>query len=192
MLFIYIGFIVLTSLFPLVKNFLFLVSDGLILSQLTSLYLYNEFSMSALLTCLPVLFVLQNHLLVKGIGNFVKNEQAGKMTFVRLVGRHDAVFLFVLYSLFTCLFCIVDAFSSNYILAANIWYIVYALYAFGKLMGSDNKNTQNKWLYRISLLTVFIFIAVYSCTLHGRLNPFPEREFPLYKPAEIAPVINGE
>ena len=130
MLFLYI----ITSIFPHVTNFLFFLSDGVILSQLTSLYLYNEFSMSALLTILPVLFVLHNHLLVKGIQNFVKDEHKNKMTFVRLIGRHDAVFLFVIYSVFTTIFGIVDIFASNWFFAANTWYILYALYAFAKLM----------------------------------------------------------
>jgi hypothetical protein len=57
-IFLYILGNVLTSIFQHVKNFAFLMTDGVLLSQLTSLYLYNEFSMSALLTILPVLFVL--------------------------------------------------------------------------------------------------------------------------------------
>jgi hypothetical protein len=54
----YILFNVLTSVLPHLKNFAFLITDGVLLSQLTSLYLYNEFSMTALLTIMPVLFVL--------------------------------------------------------------------------------------------------------------------------------------
>ena len=58
MMFLYIVMNLIINVFPLVNNFMFFLSDGLILSQLTSLYLFNEFSMSALLTILPVLFVL--------------------------------------------------------------------------------------------------------------------------------------
>lgn len=166
------------SVFPHVHNFLFFVTDGLLLSQLTSLYLYNEFSMSALLSILPVMFVIHNHLLVKGIQSFVKHEQAGKMSFVRLIGRHDAVFLFVIYSLFTTIFTIVDMCASNIAFASNLWYILYALYAFARLM--NHKNSQGKWLYRLSLLTVLVFTAVYIWTLSFQKNPFPERTFPLY------------
>ena len=164
MVLLYIALNSITSVFPHVHNFLFFLSDGLILSQLTSLYLYNEFSMSALLTCLPVLFVLHNHLLVKGLSRFVKDETSGKLTFLRLIGRHDAVFLFVIYSVFTTLFVLVDACSKPDLrLAANIWYLLYALYAFGKLM--DHKQSQSKWLLRLSLLTVFIFTAVHLSTM---------------------------
>ena len=70
----YIILNVLTSVFPHLKNFSFLMTDGVILSQLTSIYLYNEFSMNALLTIMPVLFVLQNHMLVHGIYSFVQDE----------------------------------------------------------------------------------------------------------------------
>lgn len=58
MMFIYIIQNIFINTFPLVNNFLFFISDGIILSQLTSVYLVNEFSMSALLTVLPFLFVL--------------------------------------------------------------------------------------------------------------------------------------
>ena len=57
-MFLYIVMNVLINVFPLVNNFLFFISDGIILSQLTALYMVNEFSMSALLTALPFLFVL--------------------------------------------------------------------------------------------------------------------------------------
>ena len=58
LMFFYILFNVIINVFPLVNNFLFFLTDGIILSQLTSIYLANEFSMSALLTILPFLFVL--------------------------------------------------------------------------------------------------------------------------------------
>jgi hypothetical protein len=70
LMFFYILMNIVISVCPLVNNFMFFLSDGLILSQLTSLYLFNEFSMSALLSILPFLFVLQNHGLIKGIKNF--------------------------------------------------------------------------------------------------------------------------
>jgi len=57
-MFFYIAFNIAINVFPLVNNFMFFLSDGLILTQLTSLYLFNEFSMSALLTAMPVLFVI--------------------------------------------------------------------------------------------------------------------------------------
>ena len=73
-MFFYILFNILINVFPLVNNFLFFMSDGIILSQLTTLYMYNEFSMSCFLTIIPVLFVIQNHHLIRGIANFAKDE----------------------------------------------------------------------------------------------------------------------
>lgn len=55
---VYIIMNIVISVTPLVNNFMFFLSDGLILSQLASLYLFNEFSMCAMLTALPVLFVV--------------------------------------------------------------------------------------------------------------------------------------
>jgi hypothetical protein len=128
-----------TSIFPHVFNFLFFLSDGVILSQLTSLYLFNELSMSALLTILPLHFVLHNHLLLRGIQSFTKDEARGKLSFARLIGRHDSVFMFVTYALFQAIFTIVDTLSSDWRFMVNMWYLMYALYAFAKLM--DHKQS---------------------------------------------------
>ena len=188
MMLLYIAMNIGIAVFPHVHNFIFFLSDGVILSQLTSLYLYNEFSMSALLTALPVLFVLHNHLLVRGIQSFVNDDAKGKMTFVRLIGRHDAVFLFVIYSLFTTVFTLVDLFSADYIFAVNLWYLIYALYAFAKLM--DHKQSTGKGLRFLSLLTVIAFTALYIYTLKFHKNPFPQREFPLYSPPPPPQAVN--
>ena len=123
-----------TAVFPHTFNFLFFLSDGILLSQLTSLYLYNEFSMTCLLNLLPILFVLHNHLLVDGIQRFVRDEQLKKLSFVRLIGRHDAVFLFVVYTLFTVLFTLVDVCSRDFRFGLNFWYLGYATYTFARLM----------------------------------------------------------
>lgn len=137
--------------------------------------------MSAMLTTLPVLFVLQNHMLVKGIQNYMKDEQRGKMSFVRLIGRHDAVFLFVIYGLFNSVSTIIDALSRDFRFGVNLWYLIYALYAFAKLM--DHKQSSSKWLRILSFGTIVAYISIYVFfTLRFHKNPFPEREFPLYKP----------
>jgi len=64
---LYIIMNIVINVFPLVNNFMFFLSDGIILSQITSLYMFNEFSMTSILTILPVLFVIQNHGLIRGI-----------------------------------------------------------------------------------------------------------------------------
>eukprot|EP00347_Sterkiella_histriomuscorum_P017077 403350756 len=188
--FLYIVFNALNSIFPLVRNFMFLISDGIILSQLTSLYLFNELSMSALLTALPILFVVQNHWLIRGIDNFQRDEDKSKLSFVRLVGRHDAVFLFVIYTLFTFLFNIVDFFSTNYIFGINLWYIIYSLYVFGKLM--DNKKIGK--LRYASFVSIVVYCVIYAFTLQYQTNMFLDRTFPLYNPNPIMNMtgdING-
>ena len=120
--------------------------------------------MSALLTIMPVLFVLQNHMLVDGISTYVKDEHEQKLTFVRLIGRHDAVFLYVIYSVFTAVFSSVDLFSTGELrFAANLWYIPYALYAFAKLM--DHKQSGSRALWFLSWVSVLTFISIYLFTI---------------------------
>lgn len=102
---------------------------------------------------------------------------------MKLIGRHDAVFLFVVYSIFAALFTLVDACSKPDIrLAANGWYLVWALYAFGKLM----EHKQAKWLPRFSFLTVLIFLAVHISLLGLQKKTEFVREGPLF----VAKVIN--
>ncbi len=64
----------------------------------------------------------------------MSDELKQKLSFVRLIGRHDAVFLFVVYTLFTVLFTLVDTFSRDFGFAINMWYLGYATYAFARLM----------------------------------------------------------
>lgn len=90
--------------------------------------------MTVLLAILPFLFVVQNHCLVRGIKNYQRDQEAKKLSFVRMVGKHDATFLFVIYSLFTFLFNLVDFFCHSYYFGINFWYLIYAYCTFESLM----------------------------------------------------------
>lgn len=149
------------SVFPLVNNFLFFLTDGIILSQIACLYLANEFSMTCFLNLAPILFICQNHFLIRGIFNFDKDEQKQKLSFVRLVGKHDAVFLFVIYSMFIFLLNLLDLFTVNYFYGLNFWYSIYSIFAFGKLM--DGKKVSV--IRYISFLTIPIYLGIYVYTM---------------------------
>ena len=68
--FFYVCFNILICALPLFNHFMFFLADGIFLSQITSIYLYNELSMTCLLSILPLLFVVQNHMLVRGIKHY--------------------------------------------------------------------------------------------------------------------------
>jgi uncharacterized membrane protein len=123
-------------------------------------------------------------MLVVGIRSYVQDETELKLTFVRLIGRHDGVFLFVQYALFIMIFTLVDLFSTYDLrFALNLWYIPYALYAFAKLM--DHKQSQSRVFFITSLVSVILFISIYLFTVTFHNKPFPERVFPLYRPPSI-------
>jgi hypothetical protein len=96
-----------------------------------------------------------------------------------MVGRHDATFLFVIYSIFTFLFNLVDFFTHNYYFGINFWYLIYAYCTFETLMESKKISFVLKW---ISFFSVVIYTATYCYSLTYLENPFPERSFPLYDP----------
>ena len=107
---------------------------------------------------------------------------------MRLIGRHDAVFLFVIYTLFAFMFNLVDLISTNYIFAVNFWYLIYALYVFGRLM--DNKKIGK--LKYLSFASVLVYSAVYIYTIRSHSQPFPERTFPLYNPIPLNQTLGNE
>jgi len=147
--------------------------------------------MTCLLNLLPPLFVLHNHLLLAGIQQHTRDEQLQRLSFVRLIGRHDAVFLFVVYSLFTLLFTLVDVFSVDYRFGLNLWYLAYATWAFARLM--EQKKSQGKGMWVVSLMSVGVFIGVYLLTMKNfSVNPHPERTFPLFKPPVFNQTLGNE
>ena len=128
-----------------------------------------------------MLFVIQNHHLVKGIKNYSRDLDNKKLSFVRLVGRHDATFLYVMNSLFTFFFNLVDFFAQNYMIGVNFWYFLYAYFTFEYLMDSKRISPWFKWL---SFLSVLVYAGVFCYTLQYIANPNPERTYPLYVPGE--------
>jgi hypothetical protein len=96
-----------------------------------------------------------------------------------MVGRHDATFLFVIYSLFTFLFNSVDFFAHSYYFGYNFWYLIYAYCSFESLMESKRISAVFKW---ISFFSVLFYAATYCYSLRFLDNPFPNRLYPLYDP----------
>mmetsp|Transcript_23707 Transcript_23707/g.18126 ORF Transcript_23707/g.18126 Transcript_23707/m.18126 type:complete len:320 (+) Transcript_23707:99-1058(+) len=175
-MFLYITMNVAASVLPLLSNFVFFLTDGIILSQLTSLYLFNEFSITAFISIAPVLFVVQNHFLIRGVNAVDKDKAKGKLSFVILIGKHDAVFLFVIYSFFIFVMNLLDTVTVSYVFGVNLWYNVFTIYAFGKLM--EGKNFY--WLRVASFLALLTFTSLFIYTMRFHSQPFPDRTFPLY------------
>lgn len=91
----------------------------------------------------------------------------------------------MIYTLFTLFFNFVDIVSTaNFHFLYNFWYIIYAIYAFGKLMEGKNIST----LRVISFISVLAYAAIYFYTLTYQIQPFPDRKYPLYDPNPVVPV----
>jgi len=63
--------------------------------------------------------------------------------------------------MFTFLFNFVDFISASYYFGINFWYLIYAIYAFGKLMDGKKITT----LRYISFIYVAAYAVVYCFTL---------------------------
>ena len=79
--------------------FQLLICEGILLSQITSIMLYNEMSLDCLLFCLPAFLLVQNFKIATDLVLF-ERETAARSTFVRLVGTHDSIFLMLIYTCF--------------------------------------------------------------------------------------------
>lgn len=119
--------------FGCLDNVRLLFADGVMLSQIVTIYLYNELSFTAILFCLTPFLLLQNCKLVLNILTY-KDEPLWKTNFVRLLGTHDSIFIFVLFSSLICFSSMLDAFAYGKIHLLNCLYALLPLYAFGKLM----------------------------------------------------------
>ena len=96
-----------------------------------------------------------------------------------MIGRHDATFLFVIYSLFTFLFNVVDFFAHSYYFGINFWYLIYAYCTFESLMESKTIS----WGFKlISFISVILYTAGYCYSMTFLDNPTKNRLYPLYDP----------
>jgi len=110
----YFAYIVLNNLrIASMDNVQMLLADGLLLSQITSMLLYNELSLKLALFLLTPFLFLQNSKICYEVMVYQK-ERTRKSSFVRLLGAHDAIFVFLLFSFVICFINLIDAFAVNY------------------------------------------------------------------------------
>lgn len=160
-----------------------LICQGLLWSMIVTILMFNELSLSCIVFCAVPWFVFLNWHIAIDLICFEK-EPAAKTTFVRLIGQHDSIFLFLIFTAYLCFNTVLD--SLNYWDAHQLSVLVYlpwALYVFNRLMDERPASLRKSWLpYLItcgSLIAIFVYLKS-QVELKNSMPPF-EREYPLWQ-----------
>ena len=121
----------------------FLLREGYILPQITALYLFDQrLAIGSVITCFPVLAILFNFQILNQIKSLNADKALRKMTLVSLIGTHDSLFLFVIFSGMITFFAAADFLQRSW--AHLLYIIVYVCYfgyrVFSQVMGKSDKK----------------------------------------------------
>lgn len=148
--------------FGAIDNFVLLVADGIVLSQLVSIYLFNMLSMKCILFLLPPLFMLFS---LKQLFDVMlyENEKGKKTNFVRLIGIHDTLYLVLMFGLVILIISMIDAFAHDWLHLVNCLYLpFFAVYTANRVMDDklEKLAKNNCFSFQVLLSTIF-FIGLY-------------------------------
>jgi hypothetical protein len=124
------------------------------------------------------------YMIVHGIKKLKVDEDKGKMSFVRMVGKHDAIFLYLMFSIFTFIFNVIDFSTVTYSFASLIWFSVFTLYMFDRLMEDKDITMYHTFL---SWFAMAAYCVHYVYLVNQMNNPWPKRSFPLFSEPDATP-----
>jgi hypothetical protein len=148
--------------FGAIDNFVLLVADGIMLSQIVSIYLFNMVSMKCILFLLPPLFMMFS---LKQLFDVMlyENEKGKKSNFVRLIGIHDTLYLLLMFALVITILSMIDAFSQDWLHLVNCLYLpLFAIYTANRVMDDKmEKIAKNNCFSLQALISTVFFIGLY-------------------------------
>ena len=181
--------------FPAIDNFSTLIADGLLLSQITSIYMYNTTSLKLTLSLVPVHFMVFSGKQAFDVLLY-ELEKKHKSTFVRLLGVHDTLYLILIFSLVIGVTSTIDAFTSDWLCLLNWFYLAWAIYSVNRMMDEKPSKLQqsNCFTFNLVFMTT-VFSALYlfiQFQVHATKEPLTadRLSYPLYK-ASLLPIIPG-
>ena len=162
--FYYLLYIVTSNVrIPSLDSCQLLFCDGFILSQITSMLLYNELSLSCCLFCLSPWLLIQNSKIALDLMMYEK-EPGAKSTFVRLIGAHDSIFVILVYSAMIAFTSVVDSIAYGKEHLLNLIYLPFCLYLFNRLMDEKADKLAKSWLPLIVIFMTIVSLAIYLLT----------------------------
>ena len=107
---------------------------SIILSQICSIYVLDQANFSIFNSFTPIMLSILSFLLVRGLK--MNAGDKAKLCLVKTIGKHDAVFLILLYGLVVLILSTVDFFATSYWGALGAIFFLHALIIFPGLMES--------------------------------------------------------
>lgn len=108
-----------------------LIGEGLLVSQITTMLLFNELNLTCGLFCLVPWLLVQNAIMSLDIISFT-NEK--KNNFVRLVGPHQAIFMMLVNAVAIMVCAFIESITLGLENAALFCYIPFVLYLMNRMM----------------------------------------------------------
>ena len=155
-----------TNLGEMSQDFWFFCADVLIGTQVYTIYLRDELNFSVVNSFTPILLSILTFLLVRGL--LVNNRNKDVPCMVKTIGKHDAIFLILVYAFVSFTMYCIDFFANTYWAALGFIYVLHNIIIFPSLMESK---------LIVPLITSAIFVVLVS-GLQGYImdqtpNPYP-------------------
>lgn len=158
-----------TNLGEMSQDFWYFLADTLILTQICAIYFMNELNFSIFNSYTPVVLSILTYLLIRGL--WINQGDKQRLCLVKTLGKHDAVFLILLYALVVLLLCVIDFFSVSYWAALGGLFFLHALVVFPGLMESKYVFSYISSILMIGLMTG---LTIYQMT--QTVNPYPREQ----------------
>lgn len=155
-----------TNLGEMSQDFWYFVADTVLLSQICAIYFLNELNFSIFNSFSPIILSLLSFLLVRGLS--VNNADKTQLCLVKTIGKHDAVFLILLYALVVLILTVIDFFANSYWAGFGAVFFLHALVIFPGLM--ENKLAV---AYVTSSIMVLGMISLQVYLMSVSQNPYP-------------------
>lgn len=158
-----------TNLGEMSQDFWYFLADAIILSQICSIFFLDELNFSIFNSFTPIVLGILSFLLVRGLS--VNEADKTRLCLVKTVGKHDAVYLILLYSFVMLVLCTIDFFANSYWAALGLVFFFHALVIFPALMES-----KYAFAYCSSLIMAAGMGAVTLYVMFETPNPYPRPE----------------
>jgi hypothetical protein len=162
-----------TNLGEMSQDFWFFCADVLIGTQLYTVFFRDEVNFSVVNSFTPILLSLLTFLLVRGL--LVNNRDKDIPCMVKTIGKHDAIFLILVYAFVSFTMYCIDFFANTYYAALGFVYVLHNIIIFPSLMESK---------LVVPLVTSGIFVLLVTglqlFIMDNTTNPYP-------RPVEVGP-----
>lgn len=155
-----------TNLGEMSQDFWYFLADCIIGTQIYTIYFRDEVNYSVFNSFTPILLSILTFLLIKGL--LVNHKFKDQLCMVKTIGKHDAIFLILIYAFVSFLTYTIDFFANTYWAALGFIYVLHNIIVFPSLMESKLIIPLITSMIMVGLVTTLqLFIMKHSP------NPYP-------------------